>query len=605
MANISGNGCTKLSQVNSNPEDCSGFSQKFHTMLDSYNEDHQGFKQCAAVMQDSNFNTLLPAKDMENAKGMEFVNKLKLYLAISGNSLETTTISAKGLQALKGLLVKAGFAEDDINHLTAELQLKSKDGRIKLSDLFNGLPELKTGQSNLKKDDKDKCLLAISALPFIDSIMTALGIPEDLSGKIITDAKEEGRGINLDTLIDGLQKLQKKAFLSGTAFKTDPENNSFNKMMEHMGFPQSNKGISLEDFLGALEHMRNNYKDDGAGLLKTGQDTSNNRQGQTLLSTSGFPQQKHGLKTRSQFAADGMDSHIKSADLLGVFMAGLNNEDAIAKNSGKLGVSAKQNLSPRFMGKGFSKELDSVFSLHSPAKNQAVSGGSTTESELARFIDKVTGFVKSGTNDYQSMYVAKDSAKKNEDMVFDKLDKKALVKSLDSGNALGGAFKEFDLAGKSSGLSRVRTLNGSLPSHVVNQVARGVIRGVYRGDSELRIQLKPPELGRLIVKIDNLGDSMKVSIITDNHTAKDMLASHANTLKAALADSGISIKNFDVSMNNNFNQSMADTGRNPGSNSGSRRHSESSEDVSYKIINKEINTDNFFNNDDGDLHFVA
>ena len=98
----------------------------------------------------------------------------------------------------------------------------------------------------------------------------------------------------------------------------------------------------------------------------------------------------------------------------------------------------------------------------------------------------------------------------------------------------------------------------TLPQYVTRQVGRGLARAVNQGESSLTLQLKPANLGRMIMKIDNAGDSMKVSIMTEHHSAKEILTTHSAELKQVMAGSGISLDNFEVEMSSDFKQSMAD-----------------------------------------------
>ncbi|GEM_PF-3467943 len=565
----------------SNPSE---FAKKLNTLLDGQDTNCQDFEQDGVVKSDSHLNSVLASlsKDIKNGKGDDFINKLKLYLDASGDKLSDTSVSGKGLKALEKLLVKAGFAKDDINNLMAKLQLKSGNGRVKLSDLFNGLSKLKSKNSDFKKDGKDKGknnnLLAVSAFPFIESIMTALGIPEDLSDKIMDNAKKGGRGINLDTLIDGLQKLHKKSFLFNIKFKTDPDNKSFNAMLEQMGFLKAvgkngdslsgKKQLTLESFISSLEQMRNK------GDL-----------GDVPIPLAGNN-------------ADNPDA------LLGLFMGDLKNGANTFKEFGKIGNGIKQDISEKSMGKMSGKGLNNFFSLLSEKKintgkkfvsKHSLIHGSEADLKMAKLLGKMI----ENANLDKSIHKTGDGATK-----FNNVKKNGSIKTFDLQNAAGGALKGLDLINKNFGSIKAASLAETLPSHVANQVARNILRSVYRGDNELSLQLKPPELGRLFIKIDNLGDSMKVSIITDNHAAKDIISSQINNLKTVLAGSGISIGSFDVSMSGNFNQSMANTGNNPGSHSGNRQKHGSGEDILDEIINRGINTDNFLN-DERSLHFVA
>jgi len=119
----------------------------------------------------------------------------------------------------------------------------------------------------------------------------------------------------------------------------------------------------------------------------------------------------------------------------------------------------------------------------------------------------------------------------------------------------------------------------------------------------LKIQLTPPELGRIIVTIDNLGGSLKVSVITESLAAKEILAANVNDLKTSLATSGISIANFDVEMGSNFQQSMADA-RQHSSGSGSRRGKDRGTKTGVINGDSTINIRGLAENA-GALHFVA
>ncbi len=594
MADISGKNGMYVVKADVNSQGINKFSEKLSKLLD--NREVTGKSEIAATCNktcsqepESDFDKLMSslAEEIKTAKGNNFINSLKTYLFLSGNKSEGISLNDQSLKDFEKLLIKAGFDKSEIDDLIKQLKLKSKDGKVNLADLFKGLstlkslPKLKNVHIKYGKKDKndDPGLLAISALPFIESIMSSLGIPEDLSGKIIADAKKEGRGINLDILIDGLQQLSGKSFMSGMDFKVDPDDKNFAGILEQMGFPikQSDTAedmteknqFALKDFLAGLEQMRKNHgdKDKLNSEFDTGQNISENED-----------------------------------DLLNTFMAGLAKGNNGGKNFKVNRDKAKENALVFLKSQGFLKE--SFFPLQTGLKlneNQFTSNGTDNDPELAKLLDNVADLLNADPIDHHSP----DVSKKNQGILFDKTDKTSFIKVLDPENASGGAFREAGTAGKNFISAGSVLSRKTLPSYVTNQVVRSLVRSVYRGDNELRLQLKPPELGRLVMKIDNLGDSLKVSIVTENHVARDIIASHENSLKAALAGSGISIETFDVSMGSNFSQSMADTGSNAGAGSGSgnKRRSGSTMDISDEIMNNKINKDTFFN--DGVLHFVA
>jgi flagellar hook-length control protein FliK len=144
------------------------------------------------------------------------------------------------------------------------------------------------------------------------------------------------------------------------------------------------------------------------------------------------------------------------------------------------------------------------------------------------------------------------------------------VGAIDASGGAGGEFRQMTMDSRGQAVVNNGSTRPMLPSHVTGQVGASLARAVSQGDTELKLQLKPPELGRIIMTIDNVGTSLKVSVVTESHAAKEILAAHANELKATLASSGISIGSFDVEMGSDFSQSMADA-RHHSKGSGSRR----------------------------------
>ncbi len=675
MAEISGTRITKFAKANDNSQGADRFFEKLNMLLGNEKaefstgkkiSDYGSKKACQSDDEHASaFQSLMDslAENMKNTKGKDFIDELKSYLSLSGipdNQLKEIKVNDQSINALEKLLVNAGFDKNDINDMVTQLQLKSEDGKVCLDDLFKSLPKLKNGNYSFKKEDKKKNddSFAISSLPFLNSIMTQLGIPDDLSGKIIKDAQEDGSGINLDTLIDGLQKLSKKSFISGVDFKTDSDNKSFNRMLEQMGFSKTGSGtaknitkkdqFTLNDFLAGLEQMRNDHKgvieqnpelksdyktmenaDDLSGIFMSGSETGDKGTGKFIAKNitgkdqftlndflAGLEQMRNDHRgVMKQNSASKFDHKTmeKPDDLLDTFMSGLETGETGAGKSVIAGKSminkskTKDKLSDSFNVMGFSKDTKTNFSLNlnqgvdknSFDGNPLASNVTDSTPELEKMLDKVASLVNSDQVNHNSL----DGAKRNGEILFDKTDRTSITRVIEPGNTSGGAFRESGLTNRNFASIKGGASSGTLPSYVTNQVVRGLVRAVYRGDNELKLQLKPPELGRMVMKIDNLGDSLKVSIVTENHTARDIIASHENNLKAALAGSGFSIETFDVSTGSNFSQFMGNTGNHSGSGSGHKRQPESTVEISEEIMKQGISAGDFLN--DGTLHFVA
>jgi|GEM_PF-3186738 len=97
----------------------------------------------------------------------------------------------------------------------------------------------------------------------------------------------------------------------------------------------------------------------------------------------------------------------------------------------------------------------------------------------------------------------------------------------------------------------------TLPAYVVNQVSRQMVRSYQNGSKEIRLQLNPPNLGRLQMHIDNSGEMLRVQIVTEQLSTQEMLVSHAGELKSLLSDQGLRLDKIDVQFDQFFDQSLS------------------------------------------------
>jgi flagellar hook-length control protein FliK len=91
----------------------------------------------------------------------------------------------------------------------------------------------------------------------------------------------------------------------------------------------------------------------------------------------------------------------------------------------------------------------------------------------------------------------------------------------------------------------------------MNQVGRQILRSLQRGNPEIQLQLKPPHLGRLQMRVDSGGDGIRVHIVTEHQGTRETLSSHANELRSFLAEQGIKLEKVDIQLDHSFDQSMA------------------------------------------------
>lgn len=96
-----------------------------------------------------------------------------------------------------------------------------------------------------------------------------------------------------------------------------------------------------------------------------------------------------------------------------------------------------------------------------------------------------------------------------------------------------------------------------LPSAVVNQVGKEIASFLHRGDRIFSLQLKPPELGMVNIEMDVKENVLKMSVVTETSSAKDMLHANYVDLKRVLEGYGIRVETFDVQLNSNLNHASS------------------------------------------------
>ena len=115
------------------------------------------------------------------------------------------------------------------------------------------------------------------------------------------------------------------------------------------------------------------------------------------------------------------------------------------------------------------------------------------------------------------------------------------------------ASEELSVPGRPVGASQ----QGPLPSAVVNQVGKEIAGFLQRGNRIFTLQLKPPELGTVNIEMDVKKNVLKLSVVTETSSARDMLQANYVDLKRVLEGYGVRVESFDVQLNTSLNQASA------------------------------------------------
>jgi flagellar hook-length control protein FliK len=424
-------------------------------------------------------------------------------------------------------------------------------------------------------------------------------IPEDTINTIMSEAERPGGYISLDHIIENLKELEKKSVHTQTSFSikaADKADNSIFSLLDSLGMklPKSNTAdtdtVFLKDLTAAFEAFANKQMEKTSlfsgdvDKTGTGSPVQGREPSSSDLVTSLF---KHlDLQAR-----DAKFFNMRPADV-----QPLNSEIPASKaNISQTSVVRDSLLQAGFVQAGasgsFQKQADfSKGQLEMAFLDPEVK----SEQTLKEIQALLSGRFKGGSENRSGFQQENTRPGKS----FTSL-------ANDQNQLSGGDVKAKDSL---AGLDFLKTKNSfkNLPNYVTHQVGKSLVRAISQGENSLKIQLKPPELGRLVMHIDNTGNSMKVSIITETHAAREMLTANVNDLRTVLSNAGISLESFDVDMNSNFRQSMADA-RNQFKSSGGKKQNKENNDQSILSQNEiqglDQDTSLFMQN--GSLHYVA
>ena len=92
---------------------------------------------------------------------------------------------------------------------------------------------------------------------------------------------------------------------------------------------------------------------------------------------------------------------------------------------------------------------------------------------------------------------------------------------------------------------------------MVQKISKRIQLRQLREYGIVNLQLDPPELGKLMVKLTIKGHDIKVSILAESSGAQEMLKNHKNVFIQTMKESGLDITEFDVNMSGNSNQNTS------------------------------------------------
>ena len=453
-----------------------------------------------------------------------YLESLRKGLLAKGKPLNQITLNSKDLSVLKKFLYHCGFSKENVESFLKELVENNPRKEIDLSEFFRKIAEF--GPPNRKI--YQPITLEPSAIPYIESVLRDFGLtPKELE-HVLNAARIEGGGLDLNKFIIKLREITNKDIPLQNKLKLDQFVKEIEKVISQSG---GFKGLTPGNKVKPVNNLAHQIskKLDGIEIQMPNEVNS----GEQMIGS---------LARQSQLPTD-----VKATI------------DQILE---KVVIANEKNgpQSPLF---SFSKP--GLTDLHSKEKIGKKGKIVEKESLLSPLKEKGNINNKNGQQKVESPFPSKEAK-----LFFD-LDARQVLErgNTEEGNVIKSEIRMKDIPQNISSSTFSESINtvkqnpepvrDFLPAYLINQVGKQISRSILRGERIIRLQLKPPELGTLRVEMDIKDNILKLGMITENSSVKELLLSNIHELREALVEQGVKLERIDIQINYNFDQSLANS----------------------------------------------
>ncbi len=465
-----------------------------------------------------------------NEKGYKYyLESFKKTLLAKGKPLSEIFLKEKDFPLVKKFLLQCGFSSKQIDGFLKNLKSNSPDGQINLSYFFQKASELESPEDRANHDKT----IASNAVPYIESILRDFQFTPKEVDNLISYAKTEGGGLDLEQFVTKLKEINSRRTVADNNVTDGNLCQKIISKMEMAGLSVKNKEkidqISPKDFIASLEQTSDNVN-------------KNNSQSSEINKTLA------GLVKR----ISGPDQRMTSASAVKV----ASNYDF---TNSLIEEQTDQNHNHLF-----DKKLKS-------SSEQMADKDEVISSSIQQKGGKIT---------HRAQLLANASRSKQRAEMFSDLNKKiGLMNPVEKeNNHIQVKIAPVDAPSNTATLNFANTVNAGpsnsrasgayyLTASLIDQVGKQISRSILTGDRIVRLRLKPPELGTLNIKMDMKDDTLRIGMIAEHHSVKELLLNNIHQLREALLQQGVKLDTVDVQIDYSFGQSL--NGSKQGTHSGS------------------------------------
>jgi len=475
-------------------------------------------------------------------KGYHFyLESLRKGLLAKGKPLQQISLNGKDISILERFLCQCGFSEEKAKSFLRELVESNPRREINLSQFFRKVSEL--------DEYKRKMHLAVnlepSVIPYIESALRACGVTPKQLDHAFGAARAEAGGLNLHKLATELKEISAKIGAQGNNLPNKLKLDQFVKALEGLinRVAVSKGGVPGDQIKPDHQVLHQvSAKLDGIGKVTPHQGTG----GQISM--------KDFIIGHETMMHKGNQVSTDIRDTIGQIV-----ERAVIAEEKEGFLSPALSLSKLKLTNHHGREniathgrVDKKESFLSPLKSEGHVHVKNGEQKIGSPYPGGKDGLPSGLD------VGKGVRNGAEEEVYSVTSKTKITNMPHPVSS--SAFSETITGAKENQKPLVRDF---LPAYLVDQVGKQVARSVLRGERAIRLQLKPPELGAVKVEMDIKGSILRLGMITESSSVKELLLSNVHELREALAEQGVKLERLDVHINDDSNQSLAHSKEGP------------------------------------------
>ena len=441
-------------------------------------------------------------------KGPRFyLESFRNALLATGKPLDKISLNTEDLPLLKKFLLQCNFSEQKAENILNELKINTPDGEINLAKFFQNIEKLDLPEQK-EKNEKQTCMIETSAIPHMESILRDLGLPPRELDTVFSAANVDGGGADPKMVVIKLKQISNRLSERIQTIKDHDTVKQISNKMEKLGLNLPDKAktgnISIEDFITSLEQMTKEQGNENSSPpeLKSTMDRLIER---VIISGE---KQKLAVSPR-------VDNNVNFHDRI---EKQKTNEPGKSIDNGNLLANLNEE----------SEKTDTIW--RRPIEN----------TYYAKKIELPPN--SNGSKGFQNKVGQEVNDVKSESRIMESSQQTAISNFSDSISAVK---------------SNDSPLKASVPTYLIDQVGKQISRSILRGDRIVRLQLKPPELGRMKIKIDIKDNALKLGMVTEHSSVKELILSNVHELREALGSQGIKLENINIQFNTGFGQSMA------------------------------------------------